>query len=595
MTPVSRKQDSTAPGSGLSAMSLRFQLMAAAIGAVLLAVSTIADDATPHIRDGAALTGLHVHGSINPRLEETVAPVVGEGSHDGTLLPPLKTEPIESAASSNPTDKSRPERPRPASPAVPLEAWLASGPLPRNTEKAANAVPLESWLAVGPLPRNTGKAADADDPTPRMQDGAVRTGLYVHGSINPRSEGIQTSVADEGAHDGGALLPPLNHDNETRYLREPMEPAAQVNLSDQPRPDPRPTSQAVPLESWLAMGPLPRKTDEAVDAATPRIRDGARRIGVHVRGSINSHSDTDRTSIIRVVAESSDNGTSLRPASDENAARFFREPLEPAARVKLSDQSRPERPRSTNPAVPLESWLAVGPLNGETGEGAVVEVGQRGDGIPPEPPAPSPMASAEPRQPASASESGVLIPQAVPEAPPGYIDPRYVFSGESSVYTSTCRRCGRVHCQCVYAPFGESVSTAFGRQIYHGSAALMTLYSFDFQPQETSDPSELTSRGQYQLDKIVRRLRFTPAPIRIQATPDADLNAARRQQVVQALEARGVTDASGLVVTVRTGEGRSSAEELESSGGFLENLNQRGQTVQVQSSAGFSGAAVFGR
>ena len=71
--------------------------------------------------------------------------------------------------------------------------------------------------------------------------------------------------------------------------------------------------------------------------------------------------------------------------------------------------------------------------------------------------------------------------------------------------------------------------------------------------------SELTPRGRYQLSKIVRRLEFTPAPVKIQISPNnPELDAARQKRVVEQLSARvlrGGLD-PGVFLNVNFPEGR---------------------------------------
>lgn len=213
------------------------------------------------------------------------------------------------------------------------------------------------------------------------------------------------------------------------------------------------------------------------------------------------------------------------------------------------------------------------------------------DQLPPAPPAAVPLTPESP----PAAVPGRTPPATAPYVSSGFVDPRYESTSESSIYTSVCRRCGRTHCHCVYAPFGDAVRSAFGQQIHRGSARLLTLYAYDFHPVGTPHQSQLTSRGSYQLDKMVARLQYTPSPIRIEASGNDSLDAARRIRVLESLGALGIADADGLVVTVRTGAGRPAIEMLESSYDLLESIRLRGRTIEEGGSATFTGGAQFGQ
>lgn len=219
------------------------------------------------------------------------------------------------------------------------------------------------------------------------------------------------------------------------------------------------------------------------------------------------------------------------------------------------------------------------------------------DQLPPAPPPSAGLMSGPDTPRPAAAASPVEAPPAIPSAPltTGFIDPRYELSAESSIYVWTCQRCGRTDCHCVYAPFGEAVRSAFGQQIHLGSARLMTLYAYDFLPEGTPRQTELTSRGEYQLEKIVSRLQYTPSRIKIEASGNDTLDAARRMRVLQALGAMGIDNADGMVVTVRTDPGRPAVELLESSYDLLESIRERGQTLQGGGTATFSGATRFGQ
>jgi hypothetical protein len=201
--------------------------------------------------------------------------------------------------------------------------------------------------------------------------------------------------------------------------------------------------------------------------------------------------------------------------------------------------------------------------------------------------------------PPPAPEAAETVPETPIETVPGMIvpapqfeggiHPYYVTSAEDSHYFSECRHCGRAHCRCTYAPLGASLIAAFGRQAYLGSVEMMTLFDYDF------SHSALTVRGIHQLQKCVRRMEVTPGPIKIEATWNPAVDAARREHVVEMLTAWGVPEAGGLVITVRTERGREAIESLETSEGLLQQIRARGRTIRPEDSATFSGTAIFGR
>lgn len=197
-----------------------------------------------------------------------------------------------------------------------------------------------------------------------------------------------------------------------------------------------------------------------------------------------------------------------------------------------------------------------------------------------------------------APEPDLSLPKSV-ETPPGVtavpleftagIHPYYVTSGEDSYFFSECRTCGRNHCRCTYAPLGDSLIAAFGRQAYSGSVQMMTLYNYDFRD------TALTMRGVHQLQKFVDRMAVTPGPIKIQATGIPGCDEARRANVVQLLSGWGLPEADGLVITTRTERGREAVESLETAEGLLQQIRARGVTIRPEGSASFSGNAIFGR
>jgi hypothetical protein len=90
-------------------------------------------------------------------------------------------------------------------------------------------------------------------------------------------------------------------------------------------------------------------------------------------------------------------------------------------------------------------------------------------------------------------------------------------------------------------------------QIVNGLRDQQVLYNYDFFTDDRA--TELTPRGQYQLHKMVRRLGIAPCPIIVQISdvnnPNPELDEARRQSVIAALEAAGVPGAAELVVVDR--------------------------------------------
>jgi hypothetical protein len=168
----------------------------------------------------------------------------------------------------------------------------------------------------------------------------------------------------------------------------------------------------------------------------------------------------------------------------------------------------------------------------------------------------------------------------------GGYHPYYIISGEQSIYASECYLCGHRHCRCTYAPFGDSVYAAFSRQAYLGAVQLLSLYDYDFQQIRP----ELTPRGTYQLQKCLRQLEITPDAIKIQATLNMELDAARREYVIGMLSLWGISNAESMVTTVRMPKGRPSIETLETANGLLNNLSDRGRTIRAGGSAAFTGA-----
>jgi hypothetical protein len=125
-------------------------------------------------------------------------------------------------------------------------------------------------------------------------------------------------------------------------------------------------------------------------------------------------------------------------------------------------------------------------------------------------------------------------------------------------------------------------------QVANGIADLMTLYDYDFFPAETMLGGQLSSRGVHQLRKILERLQYTSAPIKVQAAGQSELNALRVQAVAGQLLEWGVEVSPEQIVLVEVKNGISAWEAQEMHRTLLETVRLRGRTVRGGDSGGFS-------
>jgi hypothetical protein len=96
-------------------------------------------------------------------------------------------------------------------------------------------------------------------------------------------------------------------------------------------------------------------------------------------------------------------------------------------------------------------------------------------------------------------------------------------------------------------PFGSFVVRAERMQIVNGLQDQQVLYHYDFFQDDRA--ATLSPRGEYQLRKIIQRMEIAPCPIIIQTSVvNHDLDEARRQHVLDALQAAGVPAEPEMVV-----------------------------------------------
>lgn len=171
----------------------------------------------------------------------------------------------------------------------------------------------------------------------------------------------------------------------------------------------------------------------------------------------------------------------------------------------------------------------------------------------------------------------------------GYVDKRYRSEGGRS-WSQSCSFCRQDCCDCLLAPAGDAVTTAFGRQIHNGSAAMMTIYAYDFFPIGGEREAQLTGRGRHQLQRIAERRRYTPAKIQIQQTGDPSLDQQRLLAVIEELGQYGISP--DQVQLFRTHPGRTAAEAKVLGLKLLQDVEARGRTLQSSDSAS-SGSSAF--
>jgi hypothetical protein len=100
-------------------------------------------------------------------------------------------------------------------------------------------------------------------------------------------------------------------------------------------------------------------------------------------------------------------------------------------------------------------------------------------------------------------------------------------------------------------PYGSYVLQAEQMQVFNGLRDQQVLYNYDF----VSGTAELKPRGEYELQKIIRRMEIVPCAIIVQSVdvnnPNPELDEARRQAVLESLRKSGVAATDDLVVTNR--------------------------------------------
>lgn len=139
--------------------------------------------------------------------------------------------------------------------------------------------------------------------------------------------------------------------------------------------------------------------------------------------------------------------------------------------------------------------------------------------------------------------------------------------------------------------FGDAFVAATRGQIDRGSADLLMLYHYDFYPRTTQRGWHLTPRGRYQLRRMVQRVIFPRAPIKIQITyNDPKLDAARHHHVIQELKGLGIEISDDQVILARQKHAMSAAEATELNNGLLEIIKSRGRTVTPETSTSFGGS-----
>jgi hypothetical protein len=132
------------------------------------------------------------------------------------------------------------------------------------------------------------------------------------------------------------------------------------------------------------------------------------------------------------------------------------------------------------------------------------------------------------------------------------------------------------------------------RAITHTQAMLAEADDFVIYDHEWTDcaSSNLNLLGQRHFNKIVKRLPDAPFPVLVQAVPDAMVNEARRNAVVQNLAIAGVPDPDvRVVVGQQEAEGLDGFEAVQVyRQGFMELFRRRtNQGQSVRPSGGGSG------
>jgi hypothetical protein len=144
-------------------------------------------------------------------------------------------------------------------------------------------------------------------------------------------------------------------------------------------------------------------------------------------------------------------------------------------------------------------------------------------------------------------------------------------------------------------PFGDATLLMLSAQVNCGSEDMLMLYHYDFYPPHSQQEAQLTTRGRYQLSKMVWRLQITPVPITIQLLEgEHELNQRRLEQVVEVLTLYGVDHPDEFVTLGRQKHGVLAPEALVTSDNLLQSIELRGRTMQTGEAATFGGAISTG-
>jgi hypothetical protein len=102
------------------------------------------------------------------------------------------------------------------------------------------------------------------------------------------------------------------------------------------------------------------------------------------------------------------------------------------------------------------------------------------------------------------------------------------------------------------APFGGSVNYALKAQAMYGVIESVTLYHYDFYPDDSENGAVLNPYGRERLRYIVAKASSVNTPIRIQATvANAELDQLRRYHVIAVAEEEGLEIDANSVVLLR--------------------------------------------
>jgi hypothetical protein len=141
--------------------------------------------------------------------------------------------------------------------------------------------------------------------------------------------------------------------------------------------------------------------------------------------------------------------------------------------------------------------------------------------------------------------------------------------------------------------FGVSVNEHFKTQICNGLAAQLVLYVYDFRNDSAAEANLLNSHGQRQLYRIARIAESTGLyPIGIEASGNAILDAARRDEVIRQLSAAHSTIPAEWVVVGRPAAlGMRGSDAAEIYKGLLRNTQSQDASQVGNASSGSSKSA----